>query len=114
MQFTSVAVVFRLYNNDWLVNYTCKSFIKLTADLLTFYKTFAVEAEFRFLKSVVLELMLSSFPYFLSLDMNALSFVNRACYRTIIITDRFILKIILCDVQSVKHISSKQFSLQQT
>ena len=81
--------------------------------LITLYETFAVKTEFRFLESVILKLMLSSFPYFFPFRADhTLPLVHRS-WNTLLFANGFlvILEIILGNLKFVKYVWCEKFGL---
>ena len=81
--------------------------------LITLYETFAVKTEFRFLESVILKLMLPSFPYFFPFRADhTLPLVHRS-WNTLLFANGFlvILEIILGNLKFVKYVWCEKFGL---
>lgn len=81
--------------------------------LFTLYETFAVKTEFGFLESVILKLMLPSFPYFFPFRADhTLPLVHRS-WNTLLFANGFlfILEIIFGNLKSVKYVWCEKFGL---
>ena len=81
--------------------------------LITLYETFAVKTEFRFLESLILKLMLPSFPYFFPFRADhTLPLVHRS-WNTLLFANGFlvILEIILGNLEFVKYVWCEKFGL---
>ena len=81
--------------------------------LITLYETFAVKTEFRFLESVILKLMLPSFPYFFPFRADHTLPLVHWSWNTLLFANGFlvILEIILGNLKFVKYVWCEKFGL---
>ena len=81
--------------------------------LITLYETFAVKTEFRFLESLILKLMLPSFPYFFPFRADHTLPLVHWSWNTLLFANGFlvILEIILGNLKFVKYVWCEKFGL---
>ena len=81
--------------------------------LITLYETFAVKTEFRFLESVILKLMLPSFPYFFPFRADHTLPLVHWSWNTLLFANGFlvVLEIILGNLKFVKYVWCEKFGL---